>query len=110
MTFNPCPVESDEESSSEDDEDTPLSVWDSVLVIKKEGRPDKGVADVSGVIAAARNNGASKRFARAEHVFGFTCTEWQFDAEDALYKDLAEEKRQECGFMTAETARSIIEA
>ena len=90
---NPTVVESDEESE-DDGDDRNLCVWDSVLVIKKEGCPEN-VADVSGVMAAAMDNGATKHFSRDAHVFGFTCTEWQFDAEDLRYKFIPEEKRQE---------------
>ena len=74
------------------------SIWDSVLVIKKRGKGTKrGVKDVSGVIdAAIKKGGAPKRIANYEdHAFGFTCTDWNFDAKQGLYKFLPKKNREE---------------
>ena len=73
-----------------------LPIWDSVLIVKKEGTPD--VKDLSGVLAAAKKYKANKLqyFHSDKHVFGFNCTDWNGFDEDKhpYYKFLPKDNKE----------------
>ena len=73
---------------------TKLSIWDSVLVIKKRGNPL--LDNVSGVFAAAMEHGASDGFKSHKHVFGFKCVDWyNVERDDPEFKYVPKEKHEE---------------
>ena len=69
------------------------SIWNSVLVIKKNG--DGSLKDVSGVFDAAVKYGASNSFRNAEHVFGFKCVDWIDTEEDLMFKHVPKTEHEE---------------
>ena len=71
---NPTVPEDDDKNDEEIISD---NVWDSVLIIKKMANKPENIVEFSGVMSCAVDYGATEDFKQKQHIFGFTCTDWE---------------------------------
>eukprot|EP01083_Nonionella_stella_P295113 1003020_1 len=86
------------------------NIWNSVLIIKKgnaRGIYPEDIDDMSGVISAAQEEGATESFQDTRHIFGFTCTDWM---DSLLYQrhieKLQSDQYEKDGYFTEHNAKT----